>query len=83
MPYTVTSDRTVQDELAVIWMQASDRDAVSRAANEIDRLLRLFPLTRGVAHDSFRTITVGPLTAVYRVSPDDRIVEILRFDYQG
>lgn len=82
MRYTVTCAPSVQDELADIWLQASDPRAVSRASNEIDRILRSAPVTRGTKHSSHYALTVEPLTVVYDVSPDDRMVDIRQFIYQ-
>jgi hypothetical protein len=83
MHYTVTTSPTAEEELAFIWIIASDRDAVSRASNEIDKLLRRSPLSCGINHGSFRTLTVDPLLVAFTVSPDDRQVKILQFTYHG
>lgn len=83
MRYTVTSAPGVDDALALIWLQASDRTAVSRAAHQIDAILRSSPLTQGTAKGDHRVLTVEPLTVVYTVSPDDCQVSIQQFIYHG
>lgn len=40
MRYTVNWRSKAQDELARIWLRASNRRAVTDAANRIDRLLK-------------------------------------------
>jgi hypothetical protein len=82
MRYTVINLPDAEDELARLWMAASDRDAVSRASNEIDAILRVFPLSRGYAHGNSRILTIKPLTVVYTVSPEDCQVTILQYLYQ-
>jgi hypothetical protein len=42
MHFTVTWDPSAEAELTNIWLTAPDRQAVADAADEIDRLLRLF-----------------------------------------
>jgi hypothetical protein len=47
MRFTVIWTGAAQNELALIWTQALDRQAVADAANRIDRLLRFAPMTAG------------------------------------
>ncbi|MCI0459776.1 MAG: hypothetical protein L0Z62_22730 [Gemmataceae bacterium] len=79
MRYTVTAADSVNDQLARIWLQAADRNAVSQTSNTIDQLLKFSPLSCGIAQGSHRTLTVEPLTVVYTVSPADCKVEILQY----
>ncbi|HYT91238.1 MAG TPA: hypothetical protein VEL76_21165 [Gemmataceae bacterium] len=81
--YRVRSSVAVENDLALIWLQASDRDAVTRASNEIDQVLETAPLTRGIALDGAYSLTVAPLTVIYQVSPQKRLVTIEKFIYQG
>ena len=83
MPYTVTASPTALDELALIWTMASDRDAVSRASNKIDAILKSAPLGQGIDLGDYRTLTIEPLTVCYTVSPDDCLVTIRRYIYRG
>jgi hypothetical protein len=79
MRYTVTSSDEVDNKLARIYLLARDRDAVSRASNRIDWVLKYSPLSEGTDLGAFRVLTLAPLTVVYSVSPDDRLVTILDY----
>jgi hypothetical protein len=79
MRWTVTSPRRAQDELATIWMNATDRQAVTLASHEIDAGLHRDPLAHGSDLGTHRAWTVGPLTVWYTVSPDDCMVSILDY----
>lgn len=83
MRFTVASPARANNELALIWLQAPDRRAVSQASHEIDQLLRTSPLTVGHAHGSDYRLTVAPVTVIYKVSPDDCLVTVLRYLYTG
>lgn len=65
------------NELAMIWITAADRGAVNRAANEIDRLLRIQWQTIGAPAGANFVFIVPPLKVTYRVSPDDYTVWVL------
>jgi len=77
MRYTVVWVSAAERELGDLWLQASDRRDVADAADEIDRRLRLTPLSVGASYDDDRLLTVPPLEVVYRVSPDDYLVTVL------
>jgi plasmid stabilization system protein ParE len=77
MKYTVVWRPSAEDQLAEIWMQASDRQAVTDAANSIERTLRNSPETKGVEFYGDWMIVEEPLTVVFAVYPDDCRVDIL------
>lgn len=81
MHYTVASSPAVNDKLADIWLRALDRNAVRAASDEIDETLKYRPFDVGLPFGTARSLTVGPLTAIYTVSPDDRMVDILDYAY--
>ena len=83
MRYTVTSHPDMEDKLALIWLQAPDKNAVARASDEIDRLLKHTSLDVGEPDGTNRAITIDPLKAIYTVSPNDRLVQILDYIYTG
>ena len=58
-------------------MQAQDKQAVSDAANEIDRLLRDHALTVGGEFGDLRRVIVEPLEVLYQVDPGDRMVRVI------
>jgi plasmid stabilization system protein ParE len=78
MTYTVAWTPTAQDDLAAVWLAASDRNAVTNASHEIDRLLKNDPETQGTpSFDTVRTLIVPPLAVEFEVVEDDRIVYVL------
>jgi hypothetical protein len=77
MSWTVVYRSSAQDHLANIWLNAPDRQAVTDAADEIDRLLASDPLNAGESRGgNTRIIVERPLTALYDVFPDDALVEV-------
>ncbi len=81
MRYTVVWLPTAQTKLATIWMQATDRHAVSQASTTIDDYLKYAPLSVGQAFGRYRRLTVFPLQVVYRVSTPDCLVEVIQVAY--
>jgi hypothetical protein len=82
--YTVTTTSRADDELVRLWMNATDRSAVAKAADEIERLLRDDPATKSdeTGH-GVRQIIVTPLVAEFSVSDADRIVTVWSFRHIG
>ncbi len=79
MKYTVVWPDAVQDELADIWIHASDRRAVTMAANQMERELRTdAPLRGRLLRGSRRMLRLPPLLVVFDVSPDDCLVTVLK-----
>ena len=79
MTYTVVWKRSAERELAEIWLQAVNHDAVGHSADQIDRQLRLAPLDAGESRDEdYRILCILPLVVGYRVSEDDRVVTVVR-----
>jgi len=72
---------SAEDELMLIWIGAPDRNAVSRATNEIDRLLRDKALEVGEETGANRRLQVAPLEVIYTVSLDDCRVRVLEVAY--
>jgi hypothetical protein len=76
--YTVTWKPEAERRLAELWMNAIDRNAVTLAANEIDRRLQTNPDQEGESRpDGRRLLLVAPLAVLFRVVPEDRIVSVL------
>jgi plasmid stabilization system protein ParE len=77
--FTVRWKRIARDRLAELWMQASDRSAVTAAANRIDVLLQFDPDNQGESRDRGRRLLVEPpLGVIFRVNHQKRIVYVLR-----
>jgi hypothetical protein len=67
-----------EQELADAWLNAPDRDAVTRAAHLIDVQLETGPNNAGQAStNGRRTLLVQPLGVIYRILQDVRRVEVL------
>jgi plasmid stabilization system protein ParE len=77
MSFTVIWRPTAQQRLARLWIDSSDRQAVTAAANDIDRFLKHDPLHHGESRfGSTRLLIHRPLAVYYDVSEDDRIVTV-------
>jgi hypothetical protein len=61
MRYTVVWDSAAQDELARIWLKASDPQAVADASDYIDKRLRSFAERIGDAYGDDRRLVIEPL----------------------
>ncbi len=78
MKYTVTWRPSAARRLSEIWLEASERTAVTDASNSIDSLLALCPHDQGEERDlATRILIVSPLAVVYEINEDDRRVTIL------
>lgn len=77
MNFDVKWKPDAEDELAQIWVSTSDQSAVTRAANEIERILGRDPLGVGESRDgNARVYFHPPLVVDYRVSQSRRRVAI-------
>ena len=64
--YTVVWPQSSLDELADIWLNSSDRDAVTTAAHQIDRELAEDPATKGLhLSEGLRALYVQPLRVLF------------------
>jgi plasmid stabilization system protein ParE len=82
MNFTVLWTPAAEQELAAIWLAASDRTGVTAAANAIDRLLAKEPEAVGdLRFDTVRTLGIPPLGADYEVLAEDRLVYVLSVWY--
>jgi hypothetical protein len=80
MPYTVTRQPGVDDDLAALWNIAPDRNAFTAAADQIEQSLKFAPDSVGEDCGDHRTLTIAPLTVAYTFSADDCLVTILKFE---
>jgi len=78
MPFTVVWLPAALRQLADIWNNATDRNAVTRAAGRVDVILRFDPETKGVDFYGDLLLAVPPLHIVYHVLADDMQVEVLQ-----
>ena len=80
MRYTVICHPSAQDDLARIWIQASDRQAVADAADAMEQWLKRSPETVGtpVNHGPERCLVMDPLVMIFTVHPEDCFVRIAK-----
>ena len=79
MIFSVTWIPSAIQELAHLWNTAADRNAVAKAADKIDVLLRKDPQTVGESRAGTRRV-VGepPLVVFFNVLEEDRMVQVLK-----
>ena len=79
MRYTVLWTPTAEHDLAELWLEASDREAVRSAADTLDVLLRDDAHLCGESrYDSLRVVHAVPLGVDVDVDQDNRVVWVLR-----
>jgi hypothetical protein len=81
--YQVVWQEDAEEELAAIWNAALDREDVTLAADEIDRLLKRDAARLGESReDNFRVFLLEPLGVEFQVFEDQRralVVRVWRF----
>jgi hypothetical protein len=78
MRFTVVNAPIADQQLADIWLKASDRQSVADAFNRIEASLKNDAHLQGRQHpNGWRVIMTPPLVVAFRVSEDDRLVRIL------
>jgi hypothetical protein len=77
MKFTVVWQRQAEAALATLWTQASNRNAITKAANAIDALLRREPEKHGESRaGSTRILIIPPLAVRYQIREQDRLVVV-------
>lgn len=83
MNYTVDWSDSALDELAAIWMQATDRAAVTAAEATIHRSLATDPTGNGhFVREGLWRLMVHPLLVHYEIDSGNRFVWITQVDAQ-
>jgi len=78
MKWTVTWVASAQNQLADLWVTATDRGAIADASNALDSMLRLNPFGVGESRsNNNRVAYLSPLGITYDVHDEDRIVKVL------
>ena len=76
--YTVTWRKLALHALAQIYNDALDKNAVTDAANHIDRLLAIDPANQGEpALEGVRGLHIAPLHVLFIVQELDRLVDVM------
>jgi hypothetical protein len=79
MTWTVVWKPAAERELARLWTDTDDRDAVRLAADRMDDLLRSQPTSAGESRGGALRILLGrPLGVIFHLSAPDRLVSVLR-----
>jgi hypothetical protein len=81
MRYTVVWQTRADAQLINLWLSAADRQAVTDAANRIDRALRDDAEKKGKPIGRFFTYVDDPLKVMYHVEPRDRMVWVMQVRY--
>ncbi|MBP87944.1 MAG: hypothetical protein CMJ64_14675 [Planctomycetaceae bacterium] len=78
MPFTVVWLPAAEADLADLWLNSGDRDAITKAASEIDKLLRRDPENSGESREEGRRILLSrPLGVKFRTYSQDRMVQVV------
>ena len=76
--FTVVWKPEAERRLATIWTEATDRNAVTRAAGAIDQAFKSDPEHIGESRGGgLRICLEDPLGVIFRGSPPDRLVSVL------
>jgi hypothetical protein len=76
--YTVTWLKGAAGHLAQIWIDAPDKQAVTRAANSIDLELATDADSKGApVKEGLRSLYLPPLHVLFTVREPDRLVEVV------
>jgi hypothetical protein len=81
MKWTVVWKQVPEDKLASLWTEAApeDRQAISAAADTIDRELRTDPRSLGESRSgNERTFICSPLAVLFEVHPQDYRVVVFK-----
>ena len=79
MKFSVLWTPAAERDLADIWLNAPDREAIRSAADTLDSLLRLDAHLRGESrHESLRILLAAPLGIDFDVDQENRTVWVLR-----
>jgi hypothetical protein len=79
MKWTVVYLPAAEQEHADLWLDPGSRAEVTDAANRIDRMLERDPDQVGESRqeDDQRVLFVAPLGVLFRVKPQDCLVEVI------
>jgi hypothetical protein len=78
MKYTVVWLPDAEQELAALWLDPASRADVTDASDRIDRMLRRDPERWGESRsDDQSVLFVAPLGVLFRIKPEDCLVEIV------
>ena len=76
MRFTVIWSLSAEDQLTELWLNATDRNAVTAAQHQVDQLLRVDPDTQGIPFFGNRLLLLAPLHVAYAINWADMQVEV-------
>ena len=77
--YTVVWHRDAREDLARLWIDATDRNALTAAAHQIDIALREDADRKGTElSEGLRQLIAGPIRVLFVVREADRLVDVSR-----
>jgi hypothetical protein len=77
MTYTVVWTFEARTQLAEIWLEAYDQISITKAADRLDRELRIAPRTLTTAlREGLWKATIEPLTVILEIREADRTIEV-------
>ncbi len=75
--FTVVWDEEAIDELADLWLEAGDRESVTRSSHSVDLILAVDPMVKGSElKEGLRRLECGQFHVLFSVSHGDQIVEV-------
>ena len=83
MRFTVVWRETALQQLARVWLEATDREAVNQEVDQIDLELRDDPDQKGDDYYGDRYLLLPIMWALYTVRPDDRTATVLQIGRTG
>ena len=82
--YAVIWSVDAEADLARLWLEDADRNALAVAANELDRQLSHAPEQKGVhLAEGLRTIDQPPLRVIFELSHFDRVVRVVKVKHSS
>ena len=82
MTFRVRWSRETKQQLAGIWLVASDRNAVTRASNSIDKALAKDPHTAGQPlAEGLWKIEIMPLVAYFEIDEPNKTIHVNGISY--
>ena len=84
MNFAVEWQPEAEDQLAALWASATDRDLVTAAARQIDRILGHDPASAGESRGGAERILFhDPLAVLFRVDEPARRVQVTSVGWSG
>ena len=79
MKFTVGWTPDAKADLARFWLSARDRISIDEAIIAIEHELATNPMTAGESRvGNYRVMTVEPLSVIFSVRTEDRLVKVVR-----